>query len=531
MTRTAADVVVVGCGAGGGVAAKTLAEAGLRVVVLEAGPRFRPDRDYPTDRPDFETSAAAVLAPDPERDRYTWRGRERFDYTRVKGVGGSTLAYLGVVPRLHESDFRVRSEDGVAEDWPLGYADLEPYYEEVEYELGVSGPDGAEASPFDPPRRMPYPTPPHDFNRASLAIKRGAERLGLHFTREPLAIPTKPWQGRPACVRAGTCQLGCTVEAKSSIDVTYVPKAERTGRAEIRPLSTVRALTVDTGGRVRSAVYLDAAGHEHEVAARAIVLAGNAVETPRLLLLSRSRRFPDGLANSSGLVGRYFMEHLAVCAWGVFAERLDPWRGVPAGGSIQDFYATDPRNPFVRGFTIEVNAAQQWPLAVARRVGGWGAAHLRRMRQVFGHLIGLATVGEQLPNAANRVTLDPRVRDRFGLPVPRLENRPGANDRAMIAVMKRRLRQVLEAAGAVEIWEPEFLPGWSAHYLGTCRMGRDPRASVVDPWGRTHDVPNLFIADGSVFVTGGAANPALTIMALALRTARFIVESFRRGEL
>ncbi len=525
------DVVVVGCGAGGGVVAKELGEAGASVVVLEAGPRLVPGVDYRTHERAFELQAPAVLAPDPARDRYTWASPDRFDYTRIKGVGGSTLGYLAVVPRLHPSDFRVRGEDGVADDWPITYEDLEPYYTEVEYELGVSGPDGADASPFQPPRSAPYPTPPHELNLASLVIKRGADRLGLHLTRDPLAVPTKPWHGRPACLRAGACNLGCAAEAKSSIDVTYVRKAERTGRVEIRPRAMAREITVGADGRARSVIYLDAEGREHEVAGRAIVLAGNAVETPRLLLLSRSSRFPAGLANSSGLVGRYFMEHLAVVAYGVFPDRVDPWRGVPSGGSLQDFYATDPRNGFARGFTIEVNCSNQWPLSVARLIGGWGAPHKRRMREVFAHLIGLATVGEQLPDRRSRVALDPVVKDCFGLPVPRLLHRLGANDRAMIAAIRRRLRELLEAAGAVEIWEPEYRRGWSAHYLGTCRMGRDPRTSVVDPWGRCHDVPNLFIADGSIFVTGGAVNPALTIMALAMRIAAGMVSRLRRGEL
>jgi choline dehydrogenase-like flavoprotein len=527
--RENVDVVVVGCGAGGGVVAKELGESGLSVLVLEAGRRFTPGLDYPTDRQAFETLAPTVFAPDPTRDRYTVGSRDWFDYTRIKGVGGSTLGYLGVVPRFHEADFRVRSEDGIAEDWPLTYGDLEPYYTRAEYELGVAGPEGDEASPFEPPRTRGYPTPAHELGPASLLIKRGADRLGLHLRREPLAIPTLTWMGRRECVRAGTCGLGCAIGAKSSIDVTYVVKAEKTGRVEIRTESVAREITVDTEGRARGVVYFDAEGREREVRARVVVVAGNAVETPRLLLMSRSARFPDGLANGSGVVGAYFMEHLAVVAHGVFDERVDAWRGLPAGGSIQDFYATNPTHPFARGFTIEVNGNRQWPLALARRFPGWGAAHKARVRRVFGRLITLATVGEQLPDVRNRVTLDPRVRDRFGLPVPRITCHVGDNDGAMIEAMRRRLREVFEAAGAVEIVERGFLPGWSAHYLGTCRMGADPRTSVVDPWGRAHEVPNLFIADGSVFVTGGAANPALTIMALATRAAETILQSFDDG--
>jgi choline dehydrogenase-like flavoprotein len=293
------DVVVVGCGAGGGVIAKQLGEAGLTVLVLEAGRRFVPGVDYRTAEREFELTAETVFAPDPSRDRHTSHG-PAFEVARVKGVGGSTLAYLAVVPRLHPSDFRTRTEDGVGDDWPLTYDELENYYSEVEYELGVSGPDGDEASPFEPPRTAPYPTPPHEFNLASLAIKRGADRLGWHLRREPLAIPTKPWHGRPACLRAGACMFGCAAEAKSSIDVTYVPRAEATGRVEIRPRSVACEVTVGDGGRARSVVYLDAKGQEHEVFGRVVVLAASAIETPRLLLLSRSRRFPAGLANGSG---------------------------------------------------------------------------------------------------------------------------------------------------------------------------------------------------------------------------------------
>jgi choline dehydrogenase-like flavoprotein len=285
----------------------------------------------------------------------------------------------------------------------------------------------------------------------------------------------------------------------------------------------VREVTVGRDGKARSVVYFDAVGQEHEVSARAIVVAGNAVETPRLLLMSRSGRFPNGLANSSGLVGKYFTEHLAVFTSGVFPERLDTWRGPQAGGVIQDFYASNKRNGFKRGWTVEVNNSPQWPLSVARRVSGWGADHKARTKALFAHIVGLATVGEQLPDVRNQVMLDPAEKDHLGLPVPRLVNEPRDNDQAMLQAIPQCLKDILAAAGATEIREPK--------HVGTCRMGTDPATSVVDPWCRTHDVPNLFIGDGSVFVTGAAANPALTIMALATRTAEGIVEVFKRGEL
>ncbi len=527
--KDAADVVVVGSGAGGAVVAKELAEAGLSVIVLEAGPRYQPLRDYPTDRPDFESLGRDTFrAADDLRDVYTTPASSSFAYSRVKGVGGSTLHYVGMSPRLHESDFATRSRDGVGADWPITYQDLEPYYTRVEYELGVSGPDGA--NPFEPPRSRPYPTAAHPLNMASRTIKTGADRLGLHLVREPLAMPSADWRGRPACVGAGVCHMGCLISAKSSMDVTYIPKAEATGRVDLRTESMAREIETDASGRASAVVYIDADGRERRVTGRAIVVAGNAVETPRLLLMSRSR-FPDGLANSSGLVGRNFMEHLAVYAFGLFEQRVDPWRGTPSGGIIQDAYETDARNDFARGWTTLVSANSHWPYTVASRVPGWGNEHKARVKQEFGHYITLATIGEQLPDERNRVVLDPLQKDVYGLPAPHLINTPRDNDRAMIRTMSARLRDLLEASGASRIWGNEHYSGMSSHYVGTCRMGTDPASSVVDPMGRAHDVPNLFLADSSVFVTAGASNPAITVSALALRISEGIVERFRSGTL
>ena len=511
--------------------AKELSEAGLRVTVLEAGRRYDPYNEYPTGDIDFEVRAANVFAPkDPRRDQYTSGGKNRFSYHRVKGVGGSTLCYHAMTPRLHESDFRVRSEDGVADDWPITYADLEPYYTKVEYELGVSGPEGADANPFEPPRSKPYPTAAHGFNLASSVIRRGAEKLGLHLVREPLAIPTKDWMGRPACVNAGTCRLGCKIASKSSIDVTYIPKAERTRRVSILTECMAREITIGADGRARSVIYFDPQGSEQELFGRVIVVAGNAVETARLLLLSTSSLFPNGLANSSGLVGKRFMEHLSLFSHGIFSERVDPWRGVPTGGIMQDFYETNHKNGFARGFTISVENEPQWPLAVSQTIPGWGAEHKARVKERFAHMVGLASDGEQLPDESSQVRLDPQVRDSYGLPVPQIINTHSENDLAMTSAISSKLRELLEAAGASDITVYDLVAGGSSHYLGTCKMGHDPATSVVDAWCRTHDVPNLFIGDGSVFVTGGAANPSLTISALATRTAEGIIEKFRHGD-
>jgi len=321
--------------------------------------------------------------------------------------------------------------------------------------------------------------------------------------------------------------MGCLITAKSSMDVTYVRKAEATGRVTIRTESMAREVELDATGRARGVVYIGPDGQEHRAAGRVIVLAGNAVETPRLLLLSTSSQFPAGLANSSGLVGRYFTEHLGVFAFGLFEQRVDPWRGTPSGGFIQDNYASNRANTFARGWTVLVTANSHWPFSVASRIPGWGTDHKDRVERVFGRSITLATIGEQLPDFRNRVMLDPLQKDIYGLPAPCLINEARENDIAMIAKMSAGLTELLEASGAIETWGNAYYPGMSSHYLGTCRMGDDPTTSVVDRWGRTHDVPNMYIADSSVFVTVGAANPALTISALALRTSQAIISAFR----
>ncbi len=524
------DVCIVGAGAGGSAVAKVLAEAGLHVVMLEAGRRFNPG-DYTTWRPDFEVTGPHVFdPPDPARDRYTWGSKRWFNYTRVKGVGGSTLAFVGVIPRLHPSDFGLRRREGIAVDWPLTYDDLEPYYTQVEQVIGASGTD--KGNPFAPPRSNPFPTPPHPWNCGSKVLKRGADKLGWHLVPSPVAMPSKPWRDRPAAIGCGTCRLGCLIRAKGSADVTFIPAAEATGNLTLISNAMVRKINVDPAGRARSVVYFDKDGQEQEQPARLIILAGNAIETPRLLLLSKSSRFPHGLANSSGVVGRYFMEHIAVFSWAYFEQRLDAYKGIPAGGVVHDFYETNPANDFVRGYALEVNNGWLWPISTARRLPGWGTAHKKRMQQVFGHLVGLGSVGEQLPDRRNRIELDRRVVDIYGLPVPRITNEPRENDRRLIVDIQEKMRQLWEAAGAAElIIEPTYVPGGSSHYMGGCRMGDDPATSVVNRWQQAHDVPNLFIADGSVFPTGGSVNPALTIQALALRAGEHIVAEAKRGNL
>jgi choline dehydrogenase-like flavoprotein len=529
-SKESSSVVVVGCGAGGSVIAKELADAGLSVVVLEAGRRRNAEAEYRSDRREFPLNAADPFR-SPDDEAYT-AGPGGFHYHHVRGVGGTTLVSWGVSPRLHASDFKARSLDGVADDWPLTYEEIEPYYVKVEYELGMSGPVASEANPFDSPRSRPFPTPPHPMTKAGRLFSFGARRLGLHPYSPALAMPTVPWDGRRACIEAGTCMYGCRIEAKSSADVTYVRKAERTGRVEIRTECVVRAIELDTAGKARGVIYFDHNKIEHRAEARAVVLAANAIETPRLLLLSRSARYPDGLANSSGLVGKYLLDHLDAGILGRSEQPLEGWKGVPVSAMLQDFYETNPRNSFARGWLLEVSTGGSWPIALAKRIGGWGTAHKTAMKHRFGHEFSIFGQGEQLPDERNQVVLDPDVTDRFGLPVPKIFSQARGNDLPLLSTMSQSIRDLVAAMGVKEILsEWSHTPGASAHYMGTCRMGQDPQRSVVDRWGRAHDVPNMFIADASIFVTAGSAHPTLTLMALASRTADFMIEAFKRGDL
>jgi choline dehydrogenase-like flavoprotein len=345
-------------------------------------------------------------------------------------------------------------------------------------------------------------------------------------------MPTLPWEGRQACIEAGACMYGCRIKAKASADVTYVHKAERTGKVEIRTECVVRAIEHDTEGKARGVIYFDNNKVEHRAEARAVVLAANAIETPRLLLLSRSSRCPDGLANSSGLVGKYLLEHLDAGILARSEQPVEGWKGVPVSAMVQDFYETNPRNSFARGWLLEVSTCGSWPIALARRIGGWGSTHKAAMKRRFGHELSIFAQGEQLPDIRNQVVLDPSVTDRFGLPVPKILSEARDNDLYVIKAMRQSVREILTAMEVKEVLsEWSHQPGASTHYMGTCRMGQDPRRAVVDRWGRAHDVPNLFIADASTFVTAGAAHPTLTLMALAARTSHYIIDAFKKGDL
>jgi choline dehydrogenase-like flavoprotein len=524
------DVVVVGSGAAGAALTWRLAASGARVVCLEQGGWVDPD-EMPSLRSDCEAQAG--------RGRWAFESNDRRrpeDYPIVpagsgpsrfvmfNGVGGSTIHWEGHFPRLHPSDFRTRALDAVADDWPLRYGDLEPYYDLNDRNIGVSGLTG---DPANPPR-SPRTTSPLPLGRSGRALVRGFEKLGWHWWASDNAILSRNYDGRTGCDNRGRCNFGCPLRAKASCDVTYWPKALRLG-ATLRTWARVREITLDSKGRARGVLYYDRAGKLHEQIASVVVVSCNGIGTPRLLLNSKSRLFPDGLANSNGMVGRFFMNHPARFVEGIFEE---PFESENFSGNpffSQQFYESDPRRGFARGYSMMVYRPVG-PLHVALGPSEpvpWGAEHHREMRRRFAHSIGIAIMAEDLPEEANRVELDREATDSHAIPAPRVTYRASRNTLDMLAHGAGSARAVLDAAGAVTVFDNGAVENF-AHYMGTARMGDDPRRSVVNAWNQAHDVPNLFVVDGSSFTTSAAVNPTSTIGALALRAADAIWERRRQ---
>jgi len=420
-------------------------------------------------------------------------------------------------------------------DWPISYEELEPYYTRVDWEIGVSGTPG----PFDPPRSRPYPMPPLPVKSSGVLLEKGARKLGLHPQAAPMAILSRPHNNRPACMHCGFCMgFGCEHNAKSSTLAAMIPLAEATGRCEIRPLSTVYRIDTNEGGRVSEVAYLDAQGGQHAQKAKAVVIAANGAETPRLLLMSESSRFPNGLANGSGLVGKYLMPNTHTATHALFDEPLNEYKSVQVTRIVHDFYDSDPKRGFYGGGGIDARPLMQgYPILFAETgappdVPRWGKQHKDWLRRGFNHSLAVLTSSTSLAQESNNVTLDPELKDAKGRPSLRITYRDHENDLALARFMQDRAVEILEAADARQTWrDPVSSETVMAHLLGTCRMGGDPATSVVDPYHRSHEVPNLFICDGSSMVTSGRGQPTMTIQALAFRAAEHIAGFARRGEI
>jgi choline dehydrogenase-like flavoprotein len=535
MAADRADVLIIGSGAAGAAVAWRLADRGAArgsVVCLEQGDWVKPD-EYPSTRPDWEISIrrgpwhfSPNVRKRPEDYPVVETGGHPPNILMFNAVGGSTIHWATHFPRFHPSDFRVRTLDGVGDDWPIRYEDLEKYYDLNDRLMGVSGLAG---DPANPPRSE-RPTPPLALDVLGETIGRGFDRLGWHWWVADNAIISRDYDGRPACDQHGKCMYGCPIGSKASTDVTYWPKALEKG-VVLKTWSRVREITVDERGRARGALYYDREGKLREQQARIVVVCCNGVGTPRLLLNSKSRFFPHGLANSNGAVGKNFMIHPFRMVEGVFEAPMNGHLGafaIPAYS--QEFYETDLRRGFVRGYTFLLERSfgplhYAWG-SFAGHPAPWGAEHHRVMRKRFPHLIRVTTVGEDLPEEHNRVELDPDVKDSNGIPAPRTSYTYSENSLKMLEHSGKMAKRALEAAGAVEVLDSGVIaPGF--HLMGTARMGADPRNSTTDAWNRAHDVPNLFIVDGSSFTTCAGVNPTSTIGALALRCADGIWERRR----
>lgn len=542
-TQDEVDFVVVGSGAAGGVLAKELAEAGFSIVVLEQGP-YRRAHEFRHDELGVWFNLEELGSPQDHPQTFRRTEREEASVRQGsppllfrRGVGGSSVHFTANYWRFHEIDFVERSRLGPIEgtgfaDWPITYAELEPYYTKVEWEIGVSGAPG----PFDPPRSRPYPLPPLPVKSSGVLLEQGARKLGWKPFPAPMAILSQPYRGRAACIHCGFCMMyGCEVGAKSSTLATMIPRAEATGRCEIRAECVVHRLETDAAGRVSRVLYWDAEGREQAQRAKAVVLAANGAETARLLLLSESSRFPHGLANSSGKVGRYLMFNGQSYAYGLFEHPLNEYKSVQVTRVLHDFYDADPARGFYGGGGIDARFSAG-PIAFAlfglpRDTPHWGPEFKRNVREYFTRTVEINGHTTSLPLESNSISLDPNVTDRWGRPALRVTYRDHPDDLATMRFLQDRSRDLLEAAGARRIWTvPVSETSSGAHLLGTCRMGDDPRESVVDRYHRAHDVPNLFICDGSSFVTSGRGQPTTTIQALAFRAAEHIGRLARAGE-
>ncbi len=522
------DVLIIGAGASGAAVAWSLAETKMRIVCMEQGDWMDPAQ-YPSNHADWEVRRSD-MHPSPNHRSRTADYPVNDDNSPIailnyNAVGGSTILYSAHFPRFHPSDFAVRSLDGVADDWPISYHDLEPFFAMNDHNIGVSGLAGDTAlPPHDPPlKHLPL-------GLMGEKMGKGFNQLGWHWWPSDTAIITEPWNGRGECLNLGPCNAGCAQGAKSSADIAYWPDAQRAG-VELRTNCRIREITVDSNDMATGVIYYDADGNEQHQRAEVVIVACNGVGTPRLLLNSKSSAFPDGLANRSGLVGKNLMLHPWGAVEGTFDEPLASHFG-PQGSCLlsQEFYETDESRGFVRGYNMQITRGNP-PISTA--IGGltsgripWGKDHHNLFEKYFDRSVYLGICAEDLPEEHNEVVLDDEQKDSNGIPAPKINYTLSENSRRMLEHGLNSGVQAFEAAGAIEINKAPYplrYAGW--HLLGTARMGNDPERSVVNEWGRSHDVKNMFIVDGSVFVTSGGVNPTTTIQAVAL----YIADSIKRN--
>lgn len=509
-------VVIIGSGAGGGTLANELAQKGVDVVVLEAGPRIEYE-DFINDEWDSFGQLAWL---DNRTTSGDWRVSKDFPNLPawiVKAVGGTTTHWAGASLRFQEHEFKTLTNYGPVEganllDWPITLADLETYYARAEDKMGVTRTNGIEGLPG---------------NNNFKILKAGADKLGYKECHTGnMAINSDFRDDRMGCQQTGFCFQGCKWGAKWSTLYTEIPKGEATGKLEVRPDSHVVKIEHDDSGKVTGVVYADKDGNLQEQKARIVAVAGNSIESPRLLLNSASSKYPDGLANSSGQVGKNYMRHTTGSVYAVFDQPVHFYRGTTMAGIIRDEAWHDPSRGFVGGYELETLALGLPFMAAFLNPGGWGRSFTSALDK-YDHMAGMWIVGEDMPQESNRITLHAELKDKYGMPVPDVAFTDHPNDTAMRDHAYSQGTALYAAVGATRSFPTPPYP--STHNLGTNRMSEKPEDGVVNKWGQTHDIANLFVSDGSQFTTGGAENPTLTIVTLAIRQAEHIAKEMSSG--
>ncbi|MBZ5527616.1 MAG: GMC family oxidoreductase [Acidobacteriia bacterium] len=514
----ASAVVIIGSGAGGGTLAYELTRQGIPVVVLEAGKR--------------QSTATFSQVPGEAFGQLTWLDRRTqsgsWDVAKsspnmpawhCKTVGGTTVHWTAACPRLELWEMKARSVYGNIAgtsliDWPVSHEELLKYYEMAEKKMGVTRRNGIPGMPASNNFKVMYA---------------GAKKLGYRKVHTGhLAINPKTFDGRGFCIQQGFCVQGCKMGAKWSTLYTDIPRAERTGKLDLRSECMASRIEHGEDGKVNAVVYRDAQGQEQRQKARIVCVAGNGIETPRLLLLSESAKFPKGLANSSDQVGRNYCHQINGFVWGFFEKPVYSWRGVTLGGVIEDEVFNEPKRGFVGGYRMELVTLDLPTLPLVGLPYGWGR-DFAWMLENYRNMAGMLINGEDMPRAENRVTLNREVKDAHGLPVPNVHVDEHANDQALRKHAQGQMTKVFEAVGAKRVVLGPLPP--ATHNTCSARMSEKPEEGVTNAWGRTHDVKNLYISDGSVLTTPGSANPTLTIVALALRQAEHIVGEMKAGRI
>jgi len=544
------NAIVVGAGAGGGIVAKELSTAGMSVVLFERG-GWATYGDHDHDElisqrttvlgnaygPDDERYCRVRISPDGKRSIVL---PSQWGYNNNAAcVGSGTVSYGAMAWRFMPEDFKMKTTYGqvkgsTLEDWPISYDDLEPYYEKAEWEIGVAGDDSQ--SPYAPPRSKPQPMPPFPYNKEARILKQAAQRLGLHPYPIPMLRNSIPYGGRPKCYKFRTCVgFACPVNAKGGTHNTAIPTALATGNCELRINCVVSEILVNGQGKITGVSYFDDKNKKQTQSADIIIVSASATETPRLLLNSKSKFFPNGIGNENDWVGRNLQGHAYSGAFGIFDEDMFDDCGPGASLAIGDY---SHHNPDIIGGGVLCNEFTRLPYMFSgiRPPGSarWGAEHKKFQQENYKRVATVFGPYQEIPNFNARIDVDPEVKDFWGIPVARLSGAGHQKDAEGTAFMAEKADAWLKEAGAIQTWKRGVIKGrrglsGGQHQAGTCRMGNDPETSVCNKFGRVHSGSNLFVADGSLHVTNGGFNPVLTIMALGYRVGGYIASEWQKG--